>query len=834
MCAAEAGDLALIHELLGPRTLETDDEADDELEVTSAVVKSSHSRTSTQTDADGNKHNGLDIECVSKVNLETPLAVACLENHVDVVKALIAYGADVNTVDRDGNTPLVYADDPRIVSALLAARADKNVRDTETLETPLFLSYQRHDLDVARLLLLAGADCNIPNGRGDHVLDIAISRGDVRWTELLCKHGADPKLTTSDGESPLIVAARAGRLDLAKALFAGAVDVNCADRDFDTPLIHAARNGHIDIVRHLLNSGASIWRNNIYGDSAIHSAEATGHSDVVSAIAAFARLRVEPMPAGLQPVTVGGRAIPQRPPTRVIKSKKSAADKSTSLSVRKWDESLLSRLQQHSKKKVIPSLSELRPQHQSLSRTDKQRPAAVTTVAAAGSSAAAATATSSDSVDSPETAAWSPASVSTRGYSHGKIGRRASLVAARHAAAAAAAPAPGPSVLSESSSGASRASSSLIAKSLGLPSSTSSRSPAGTAPASRAQSPASAVVATGSAAASIQSPRGHTSPTPMPSSTVDADALPSPSRSSPAAEASPSNLSPAAAREVSDILGPLYRSSGSVSPSKHKSPLSLSPLRTLDTRGAAAPPSLSGYAAALATLPPDPSSHRQPEGLLSALSSPKSPTGNSLSPRQPQPHPLYTSDVSAPYNPFQKPGMAFRSFSFSSSLASSASSAKATAYLPGMSASASSRDLLNSTAREHDAPYASHHAHSSSPSALALSYPTGNSINSPNSVSSFTARSTSAQLDFHMYSQRSAAALSAGSGHRAAAAGGDLDPHLSKASNPHSLINSNRSPRQYHDGPGTGATGTLSLSLKGYKSPAQIRREAAAFSSDGR
>jgi ankyrin repeat protein len=54
-------------------------------------------------------------------------------HHADVVKALLAGGADVNAVDRFGYTPLLYAatidfGDAETATALLQAGADPNVK----------------------------------------------------------------------------------------------------------------------------------------------------------------------------------------------------------------------------------------------------------------------------------------------------------------------------------------------------------------------------------------------------------------------------------------------------------------------------------------------------------------------------------------------------------------------------------------------------------------------------------------------------------------------------------------------------------------------------------
>jgi ankyrin repeat protein len=66
----------------------------------------------------------------------TPLMEACRRGDLEAVRALIAEGADVNSANQNGTTPLMYAKtaafgsgDLRIMEALIAAGADVAARD---------------------------------------------------------------------------------------------------------------------------------------------------------------------------------------------------------------------------------------------------------------------------------------------------------------------------------------------------------------------------------------------------------------------------------------------------------------------------------------------------------------------------------------------------------------------------------------------------------------------------------------------------------------------------------------------------------------------------------
>ena len=74
--------------------------------------------------------HGAKIDAAEQGKGQTALMWAAAEGHSDVVKLLIARGANVKAASKIGFTPLVFAavkDDAKSVAALLAAGADPNV-----------------------------------------------------------------------------------------------------------------------------------------------------------------------------------------------------------------------------------------------------------------------------------------------------------------------------------------------------------------------------------------------------------------------------------------------------------------------------------------------------------------------------------------------------------------------------------------------------------------------------------------------------------------------------------------------------------------------------------
>ncbi|MFO0587018.1 MAG: ankyrin repeat domain-containing protein [Polyangiaceae bacterium] len=126
---------------------------------------------------------------------------------IDSVVLLLRYGADVNRWDAEhASTPLlnaVFREHIEAVRLLLSAGADPNVRGDEG-DSPLRWCAQNGLVEMARLLLLCGADKTIHEGGGPtgmNALGFAATRLDVDMVGLLLSHGANPLVGDADGRT---------------------------------------------------------------------------------------------------------------------------------------------------------------------------------------------------------------------------------------------------------------------------------------------------------------------------------------------------------------------------------------------------------------------------------------------------------------------------------------------------------------------------------------------------------------------------------------------------------------------------------------------------------
>lgn len=138
-----------------------------------------------------------------------PLMIASRTGSIEVAQALVASGAAVNANTRDaGATALMWAIAERhtdIVRTLIAAGADVRGSTTKGF-TPLMFAARNGDVEMAKTLVAAGVDVNATGADGTHVLPYAITQGQEPFALFLLEQGANPN-ATMDGVPALHAAA---------------------------------------------------------------------------------------------------------------------------------------------------------------------------------------------------------------------------------------------------------------------------------------------------------------------------------------------------------------------------------------------------------------------------------------------------------------------------------------------------------------------------------------------------------------------------------------------------------------------------------------------------
>lgn len=240
---------------------------------------------------------------------KTPLHYAVGIGDAAIVKHLIAAGADVNSRDADGVTPLlraslivsedsfgavysqlvlrqagtpqafekkmpgklreslikavagVAAEETRtrleIMSAILARKPELKPGANDVI-TPLQLAVLGGNPAATKLILDAGADTNTKDREWLTPLHFAAVRGVEREViDLLISKGARVDAESKNGTTPLMGAARGGFRETVEALIAHGANMDVEDNQLVPVIAHAAEGGHDEIVRLLFSRGGT-------------------------------------------------------------------------------------------------------------------------------------------------------------------------------------------------------------------------------------------------------------------------------------------------------------------------------------------------------------------------------------------------------------------------------------------------------------------------------------------------------------------------------------------------------------------------------------------------
>lgn len=251
------------------------------------------------------------------------LLTACQQSNADIVKIVLARGADINIQNKHDNTALIYAADQghnKVVDTLIAAKASLDIRG-EDGDTALMCAARWGYNEIVNSLLQAGAQIDAQNKYRFTALIVAAKKGHIEAVKallsahaqvdaqmkdesaamalirraiaeenlgiigLLIKAGVDVNEQRNNGSTVLMWAAYQGNVEIANRLITAGACVNIQNKGGFTALMVAAENGHVSIINGLLDARARVdMQGHLYGTTALMFAIEHNHVDAVKAL----------------------------------------------------------------------------------------------------------------------------------------------------------------------------------------------------------------------------------------------------------------------------------------------------------------------------------------------------------------------------------------------------------------------------------------------------------------------------------------------------------------------------------------------------------------------
>ena len=151
--------------------------------------------------------------------------------------------------------------------AAVRRTAPPSTHRNPTAPRALHWAVQRNNLEIADLLIRAGAGASATNRYGVSPLYLACVNGNAAMIERLVAAGADVNKALPQGETPLMTAARTGNVQALRVLLAHGAVVNAREQwKGQTALMWAASENNAPAARALIEAGADLYAHSKGGD----------------------------------------------------------------------------------------------------------------------------------------------------------------------------------------------------------------------------------------------------------------------------------------------------------------------------------------------------------------------------------------------------------------------------------------------------------------------------------------------------------------------------------------------------------------------------------------
>lgn len=233
--------------------------------------------------------SGANINAMNKDG-ETPLALGAINGYRETVDLLAGYGAGFREPGRC-NYPFPIGEKQEIHSCVIKGNfnrvkelIEKNpaiVNQTGKFhDTPLYWAALLGREKIMDLLISHGADIEICSWKSSPLLAAVYGRH-INAVKILLSKGANPDRTVHYSGAPLHLAAKMGYKDMALLLINRGASVNIWDKNKNTPLHYAVKYNHKDVTALLIEHGAYINVKSNENKTPISYARENGNREII-------------------------------------------------------------------------------------------------------------------------------------------------------------------------------------------------------------------------------------------------------------------------------------------------------------------------------------------------------------------------------------------------------------------------------------------------------------------------------------------------------------------------------------------------------------------------
>ena len=175
-------------------------------------------------------------------------------DHPETTKLLLKIGATMNSVTKNGCTPLDFAaatKQPEVVTALLAYNADPNILHNRSIRSALTIATMNGNAEVVRLLLEAGANVNQQSDNKNFPLQYAFVSNLEHVLRILMEYNPMTDLVNNHGNTALHRIHSGTSVSIVKILINNGADPNIRNNDQDTGICNAARFNNSAVLKYL-------------------------------------------------------------------------------------------------------------------------------------------------------------------------------------------------------------------------------------------------------------------------------------------------------------------------------------------------------------------------------------------------------------------------------------------------------------------------------------------------------------------------------------------------------------------------------------------------------